>query len=314
MPAFTTYSDLKTALEELGYPLKPISGARIAVLVEGDRTQHLKTLTQTLGGTLDYSSAVLKASSVGAVKYGQFYIFVKPAKRQGSKSAGVENELQLNNSINQIIKDNVEPLHIIFKDEHGNKTFSVDKVESSELMGRFTSGRRKADIILKTSTGKIIPISIKKDNAEMWESADSFYGQTAANYVRRLSALKKVRVKNLGSYYFLEPNFAIPANAQEKRNVIFGSDILEGKGCVVFRTFREQDFSYDGRKSTLTIRVSKIIENVNDIDRKYNVWFLVRNDRTRTMAGIQGLRVLAVPEKRINPNVLRVSANIKDLK
>ena len=63
----------------------------------------------------------------------------------------------------------------------------------------------------------------------------------------------------------------------------------------------------DYKKNTLTITVSSIIRTVADVKGKYNVWFLVRNDRTRkTIENYPGIRVLATYESRINANVLRV--------
>ena len=174
-------------------------------------------------------------------------------------------------------------------------------------MGRDTSGRKKSDVNLKTNSGKIIPISIKKDNAEIWESADSYWGEKAAAYTRRLAMLGKIKLIPFGSVYKIEPTFAVKATTEEKKNTVFGSDLLVLKGAVVSRTFGKEDFQYSGKDGKLTIKCSHIVTSIEDVKGDVDVWFLVRNDSTRTTGGIKGIRVLAVFEKRINKNVLRVT-------
>lgn len=96
---------------------------------------------------------------------------------------------------------------------------------------------------MHTKKGNAYNISVKKDNAEMWESADSLWGQKAAEYVKKLEKKGKITLQQEKTGHFtITPNIAIEATADEARDVVFGSDIL-GQGVVITKTFRESDFN-----------------------------------------------------------------------
>lgn len=64
--------------------------------------------------------------------------------------------------------------------------------------------------------------------------------------------------------------------------------------------------------------MTTIITSLDDIPESHEVWFLLRNDSTRTLAKkIKGLRVLAVFKSRVvgsKKNVVLVNKNGKKLK
>jgi hypothetical protein len=84
-------------------------------------------------------------------------------------------------------------------------------------------------------------------------------------------------------------------------NVVFGSDI-EGKGCIVTETFKTSSFVSSG--DTITINCSHVINKMQDVKGDKEVYFLLRNDKTRkSLKKYPGIRALAVYKKRINKNV-----------
>lgn len=250
-------------------------------------------------------------SSIGhLVVEGKFLITAKPKSRQGSASAGVENEIMLVEEINNAIKDSgVGSVTVQFK--HGADTFKLTNVTSVVRAGADTAGRKKSDVNI-VSKGKPVPISIKKDNAENWESADSYWGATARKFIDYAIENGKAELKKDGNVYKLEPNLAVKANREEKENVVFGSDILKGGGAVIKKTFGREDFKYDAKKNVLTIAVSEVMRDLTDVTGDSDVWFLIRNDRTRlgSQIGYPGLRVLAVYQSRVNQNVVKLTRSV----
>jgi len=296
--------DLEKFLVRYG-KTKKISSKRIAVLTSDNRVDLLKTIVNDIPGA-KYDSTPTGASSAGSVKVESFTILAKPASKQGNKSAGIENEIVMIKSINDIIAENEgDPIDITIK--AGTKKQVIRNVVNCKEMGRDTTGRKKADIILET-TRNDYPISIKKDNAEIWESADSYWHEYAEILIDELVAADRIELRKSGPVYSLSPNFARKASKKEAKEVVFGSDLLVGnRGSVVQKTFSQDDFNMDYDKNMLTIKVSSIIRKPEDVKGDHTVWFLVRNDRTRkSIRDYPGIRVLAVYEKRINPNVLRV--------
>ena len=305
--AISNITNLEAALKRMGYTdLKRINGLRTAILTNDNRVDILENVEQQLmnEGAV-YDRTPLSSASVGLVKLGRFSVLAKPKSAQGAKSAGIDNEIVVIRAINDYIKENGEPLKVTFK--AGGKTFTSANIIECIEMGRDTSGRKKADILLKPKSGSNIPVSIKKDNAETWESADSYYGKKAREIIDGLVAEEKINLElQPGDFYKVSPNIAVSATASEKKEVVFGSDLGNG-GAVITRTFSSRDFVYNGAKSELTINVSSIITTPAEIRGDKDVFFLIRNDKTRNTPSLyKGIRVLAVYKTRINPKVLVV--------
>ena len=319
----TNMTELIRLLDSNGYRhLKRQSGTQLRVLVEGG-TNHRIAICEELAHKFDSIGAKYMPnhndSSIGAVIINNLRINVKPKSRQGSGSAGVENEHYLVKQINDMIEEIGTPsgISILFKGKH-KKQF--DNIVEAKQVGADTKGRKKADIILIDKNKKKYPISLKKDNYDILESSDTYYKKKARRKLDKLIKSGKVKLKTLkektgkrGKYtvYKIEPNFAMRATPQEKKDVLFGSDILAGKGCIVIRTFREGDFTYDGEDNRLTITCT---DSISEPSQTGTVWFLVRNDSTRNKSSKYpknkddmpaGIRILANTESRISRNVLR---------
>lgn len=296
-----TIAELENRLKLIGYnDLKRDSSRTTSILTDKNRVEvleQIEELFQDLGALYDPNKG---SSSIGAVTIGQYTIKARPASKQGSFSAGIQNELIMIKSVEQYTSNG--PINVRITD--GVKSKVYKDIIGIEEVGRDTSGRKKADVNLITKFNKRIPISIKKDNAEMWESADSYWADKAKKIIDSLESKKKIKVERVGNVFKITPNVATLASSEEKKNVVFGSDILRN-GCVVVKTFSPKDFVI--KNDELVINTTKIIDSINDLRDRYEVYFLIRNDSSRKGSKIRpGLRVLAVQSTRINKNVLVV--------
>lgn len=291
--------DLISILKTYGYKeFKIESSSTVSIITDKNRIDVLKDVEKRLKILKAKYDPNKGSSSIGAVVAGDFIIKARPANKQGKKSAGLDNEDAMIEGIKAFTKTG--PITVRITD--GRKKYTYRGVTDIQEVGRDTSGRKKADVRLITKT-KIIPISIKKDNAEMWESADSYWAPIAKKIIDREVANKQAKLIKNGSTYKIVPNIAIKASAKEKNDVVFGSDI-KGNGFVVVKTFSKDDFKLDKNGDILEIRVTKIIDSPEDLTGNSDIYFLIRNDSSRKGSKIApGLRVLAVSGSRINKNV-----------
>lgn len=297
-------------LKAMGYSnFKSMSGVTLAILLDdGSEQARLASMAEVENNLADLGAKWNKqprgSSSIGVIEVGGNTIMVKPASRQGRGSGGLENEDNLRGAVEAVVAESAGPITVKFIG--GGKEYVANNVVGAEDAGSDTKGRKKSDLNLITESGTV-PISVKKDNAAYWESADTYWGKQAGQHIKKLLQSGEIDMIDRGGYYNVAPNFAVRASPEERVAVVFGSDIL-GNGAVVKRTFTPADFSFDAEANTLNVAVSEILIEVSDLDEStMDVWFLVRNDKTRnSVPGYPGIRVLAAYEKRINPNVLRI--------
>jgi hypothetical protein len=295
-----TTDEMENRLKQMGYKnLKRESSRTISILTDENRVKVLENVAKQLEDLNAKYDPDKGASSVGAVVAGIFTIKARPASKQGKKSAGLDNEDAMIDGIKQFTKGG--PMTVKITD--GRKTFTYEDVVDVEEVGRDTTNRKKADVRLVIKDGTKIPISIKKDNAEMWESADSYWAPIAKKIVDNEESKGTISVTKKGAVFYMTPNIAVEASAKEKEAVVFGSDLL-GNGFVVVRTFRSSDFTLTQNGDILEVKVTKIIDKMRDLRGDSNIYFLIRNDSSRKGSKIRpGLRVLAVSATRINKNV-----------
>jgi len=305
---------LKTILkEELfkkleSYGKIKLSGNSFKVLLDDGssaaRIDFLKKLTEAFS---EYDAKIMidnpNFSSVGYVKINNFRVAGKPAKRQGMGSAGLGNEKIFIDSINKAIRDTGGSIDICLVGKNNVKFTAVNVYEAKE-MGRTTAGGAKSDVdLVGENTYKI---SLKQDNAEIWESADSRYG----SFIKKKldSAEKRGKIlfepvmepsgksqkKNQGKPVVrLVPESKIEIPLAEQKSVVFGSDIKKGEGAIVKKTFSLSDFVYEN--NCLYINCSKVFNNITDVIRAgEKPTILLRNDSTRNSRalGIAGIRII----------------------
>jgi len=299
MPA--NIEELQASLKSIGIKdFKKISSNRFSVLTDDNRVMLLEKIAAHFSEYGAVYDPDFGSSSIGMVRIGKFAIGAVPKSKQGKASAGIQNEYTLINMVNSALEDG--PMNLVFKSK--DKDFKIPMAVKAEAVGGDTKNRKKADINIIDVNGNKYPISIKKDNAEIWESADSYWGGQMKEIVDREVAAGNVKLEQhpkVKSVYTLAPNLAVKANRKEIINVVFGSDILPN-GCVIEKTFNGK-YEIDANTESVIIDVNKIITSPSELKGDYEVYFLIRNDSSRKGSQIPGLRVLAVKKSRINRNV-----------
>lgn len=279
-----------------------ISNNRYKLLVPAsERIKYIKDI-QAIEG-FDYNPNI-KGSSLGAITYKKSVFLIKPSGVQGRASAGTENEDVLENEIKKYLELGVK--NIIFKGS--NKTYTIPNVTGITGVGYDVAGGKKADIVITGAAGNY-PISIKKDNAGFWESADTRYKELMNKLVA------KIKNGDFGPELIFKPFIDKLGNEKqginimyndttdtkvsgvlitdlpnkEEESIIFGSD----KAVVIYRTYTENDFNQQG--DNLIITVSKIIENLQDVEEfDLEPILNIRHDSTRSATG--GLRATVQPK------------------
>lgn len=328
-----TTSDIERVLKTFGYKqFKGKTANRIAIVTDEDRASVLQKVAGIFASENgqyipDYTTpSGARISSAGVVLVGkgatQRIVYVKPASKQGKKSAGLGNESNFINGINKYLDEaGLDAFYTInIKFVAPGKTVEVNNVVIAEGAGEDTKGRKKSDVNLVRLGAQPFPISLKKDSAEYWESADTLYGAQAETIVSSLESAGQLIYDRNKQKIFEDAagkgftGLAVNLTNAEKTNFVFGSDLL-GSGIVVKGTYASAtspQFSFNKETGTLTVKASKIYQSLDDINRSDEEPFiLIRKDSTRT-AGLNknkqysGLRVLAAYKKRVSSGSVKM--------
>ena len=186
----------KKELAKLGYKdedIVPITKSKIKLLVPAkERMNVINTLVSKLKYTWDKD---IKGSSIGGVVAKDGTIIIpKPKEKQGGGSAGLGNESFLANKIKETVEEVGGPITVVVKGDNG-KSIRFNGVTDAEEAGRDTSGNKKSDIRLIAGSKVVGNLSLKQENASMWESADKRYKELMLKLVNKL---KTKPYKNLG--------------------------------------------------------------------------------------------------------------------
>tara|TARA_R110000851_G_scaffold17372_2_gene55181 strand:+ start:1030 stop:1995 length:966 start_codon:yes stop_codon:yes gene_type:complete len=273
-----------------------------------DRINVMQRITDKLPGAVwdkNFSN-----SSVGAIRYCGGTIRVRPKGNSGANSAGLDNEQTFVNEINNAIATACQPISIVFKGNNG-VDWNMHGVTSCTGVGADTSGRKKADVVLHTDSG-LKRVSLKKGNAEYWESADTYFGRQADSIITALVNIDELELFPLGKtnsagdeFVKLSCEVAVDATPDEVIDIVFGNDLLGPDGAILKQTFSPDDFQLD--HTSLTVKCSVVITGVTDIPEHMYPYFLVRNDssRGRPKYMYPGIRATAIYKKRINNTTIR---------
>ena len=324
-----TTAQLEQILRKNGFSsFKKATNTRLAVLVDGSqqsRVNALNKIAEVLGGKYspDYRTPIVQGrggsvvSSIGVVEVDDKLVFVKPRSSQGNQSAGIGNEMSFVNSINQYLEQGkggaFYNISLELYDSSGKK-FIIREVFYAVSAGSDTAGRKKSDVNLITSGGTI-PLSLKKGNAEYWESADTLWGKNASVVLEHLNStgIVKTKISSAGLTFFENgvSGVAIEASQQEKINFVFGSDLL-GTGAIVKKTFNPGDFSFDEKLLHLKIRCDHVYTTLQELESSNeDVYLLIRRDSTRkSIPNYPGLRVLATYKSRVSGGVKKVDRTL----
>jgi len=308
-----TKHDVEQTLRKAGYEDFKINGNKINVLVQiPDGAKKAEFRDDILQEVL----AVLKKayphdgveysmdkgiSSLGGIIFanGPVKVVIKDSGGQGDNSAGIANEIELA-SIIQSVVEKYGSANVTFVDPRGKK-MTIKNCINVNVAGRDTGNRKKADVVLQSPKG-FLPISIKKLNADMWESADNLFGQRARSILDKLVKEGHIKLNKIGeskkkngivSVYELSKEIVIEPTEEEALNAIFGSD-LNPKGGIVIQTFKPEHFVQDG--PTVTVDCHAVITSSADIPESHLMVWQLRNDsgRNSESLGIAGIRPLGV--------------------
>lgn len=286
-------------LKKLGYKdedIIPLTKSKDKIKLLVPAKQRQSTIDQLVKSGYKWDKNIKGSSIGGLVAKDGTVIIPKPKEKQGGGSAGLGNESFLANKVNSTIEELGGPITVVFKSK--TKTVKYNKVTKAEEAGRETTGNRKSDIRLYSGDTVVANLSLKQENASMWESADKRYKDLMTKLVNRL--INKP-YKNLGLaqtdkediYRLYNPQtdeeyggiIITGLDKADLNSIVFGSDTP--KTVVVKETFDESDFSLDG--NTLTVNVHDLLTDIKDIEgTKYEPILVVRHDSTRTATG--GLR------------------------
>ena len=302
--------DIESVLKKAGYGDLKVSGNKIGVLVQipdGEKKDQFRSaILQEILGLMKQSfpqsqpslSMDPRLSSIGGIEFvdSPVKILVKDSGIQGDQSAGVANEIEMASLLQSVI-DRYGSVNVTFVDPRG-KTLVINDCNSVDVAGLDTGGRKKADVVLQ-SPERSLPISIKKLNAEAWESADNLFGKKARGIIDKLVKDKQVKLQKLektrnGSpVYALSKEIVVEPTEEEAMNAIFGSD-LNPRGGVVIQTFKPEHFVQTGQD--VTIEAHAVIASKADIPESHLMVWLLRNDSNRnsTSLGLPGIRIMGV--------------------
>jgi|Laugresbdmm110dd_1035094.scaffolds.fasta_scaffold22883_3 hypothetical protein len=314
-----TIGEIELKLRKLGYTnFKNKTSNRISIVVDGDRSAVLRKVAEIFKdqGAIynpNYQTPVVNGrggnqlSSVGVVKIGDKIVFTRPLSKQGNKSAGVASEISFVNGVNKYLDTGYGAFHTITVIFNGSgRTIVVDNVLIAEYVGSKTSDGKKSDVNLIRLNAPTFKISLKKSNAQIWESARSSYGFKASSIMDSLEKSGDIKLIRTGTQVKFGPGItgvAIPTSDSEKTDFIFGSDIL-GNGAVVKQTFLgDNHFIWNEEKLILTVNCLKLYDSLSQI--KYSnedPFILIRTGSDRSLDGSEyykGLRVQAVYKSRL---------------
>ena len=300
--------DIESVLKKAGYGDLKVSGNKIGVLVQipdGEKKelfrseilkQILVLMKQNFPKSRPNLSMDARLSSIGGIEFvdSPVKILVKDSGGQGDQSAGVANEIQMASLLQSVI-DRYGSVNVTFVDPRG-KTLTINDCNAVDVAGRDTGGRKKADVVLQ-SPERSLPISIKKLNAEAWESADNLFGKKARGIIDQLVKDKQVKLNKLektrdgAPVFALSKEIVIEPTEEETMSAIFGSD-LNPKGGIIIQTFEPEHFVQTGQD--VTIEAHAVIASKADIPESHLMVWLLRNDpgRNSTALGIPGIRVM----------------------
>ena len=303
---------IKAALNKAGIDDEHIKedGNKLFVLVEvpegqaknAYRIQVMDKILASLQQQLPTANAkhvqTSKLGSLGGIMFDNspIGIGVKDTSVQGAGSSGKLNEENLRSML-QILIQEYGSVNVTFVDKRGKKIGikNCNKVDDASMN---VQGRQKADLILSSTTGKSLPISLKKIDADMWESADSLFGKRAKEILMKLQKEGSINMQKLkdadGEYYRLPKEIVVEPTAQEAMDAVFGADLLK-KGAVVVQTFKDEHFRLE--ENNLIIQCEYIITSKEDIPESHLMVWLIRNNRARNNP-LPGLRTLGVTLSR----------------
>lgn len=233
----------------------------------------------------------------------------------GVGSAGLDNEAIFVDSINAST-----PINVTITPSSGPTLNYPNIVEASGVGKEGESKGWKADAHLKDASGKIYPVSIKKDGSFRWSSAMRTHGDIFNLILQKadrgeIPGLElKVDQENPRVLNMINPEnnknygrvFIKNAPRLDIENLAFGPDNAD----VVQRTFTANDFKVEG--DTLDITSTKNYKEVGDFkEEDYPILQLERNASKATKT--QGLTGRGITIRTVPASAMKTGARANNL-
>lgn len=287
-----TIDNLSSVLMDLGFQeLKKISGRTLGVLVDGaKRLDALQKIEENIEDAY-WDKSPSSSSSLGGIRLGRFRIYVKPKNRQGLQSAGLQNEMFLVNTVNECLSYHTK-LDIEFS--NGTESYSMNKITQCYDVGRSLPKGSKADVVFSDDQVNY-SVSLKQSNAEYWSKAERDFGEHGMGML--YDSLKNgIELKKYDTYYKVNPGIAWKVPDEYIRPLVFGDD----DATVIKSTFDKNSVEYQQNIGKISIKVDDIIMDEKGFKEKDNMYFLLRNDKSRRSKKLlPGLTLSAVSESRV---------------
>jgi len=293
-------------------------GLNFHVLVPRPERQKYVDDIEKLDGFI-YNPSPSSFSSLGYLTYGDVKIAIKPSGAQGKGSAGLGNEDIFVTNVNKYLENG--PLNIIITD--GERSIEWVDVDSAKGTGTSVTSYSKSDVNFYNGDNDLGGVSLKKNNAIYWESADVRFKDEVNNLLDAILTGKlgdKISYKPLidkrGNedpiiirMWNKETDEKIPGIVVtdlpeiDTYQAIFGND----KVPVAMGTWKDSDFSLQG--DDLVIEASKVYEDIEDVKEDGAMPVLnIRHDMTKR--NTRGLRALLQTEKSLYRDGKLVGKNI----
>jgi len=269
------------------------------------RKDTLLKIAQVLkaGAPMSKPSVTALGDKVGNVIFGDgspIKIYVKDRAGKGGNSRGKPNEENLRSML-QILIMEYETINVTFVDPRGKK-ISIKNCNEVQDASMNVADRQKADLILTSTKGNSLPISLKQITADSWESGDTLFGPRARVIVDKLVKKglvqlipigTKEKAKRVVQYYKLSKEIVVEPSEEDAINAIFGNDLLP-KGGIAIQTFKDEHFEVN--ENNVTIQCDYVITKKSDIPESHLMVWNIRNGSDRgsedSGIGIPGIRVL----------------------
>lgn len=260
-------------------------------------------------------------------------IYIKPASMQGQNSSGTCGEYAFVDILDYMLDkieelDELDNLTVTFKGK--NKSISYNNIVSVYHVGQMTKGRKKADVMLEDDKGRKIPISLKQEDSQEWESSESLLGKSAGELLRNVLKDPKSGVKlekRKDGQYHLKPEVSIKLGKKLTNDVMFGSDIQKDGGAIVVKSFsgweveckkndwKGADFVWNPEKNEITINCLLVANKVSDIPEYAKPYLIIRNASARPAnwfeKGARGIRPSVYYSARLSKNTYVVKGELK---
>jgi hypothetical protein len=193
---------------------------------------------------------------------------------QSGGGAGVSNEKELVDSINNFVEENGGPIDVKFIDKE-NKEINIPNVTKAAGMG--TTGSKKGlkgDVTLSTQNGEQ-NISVKKDGPYWWSSERKKFNDLLNKFIESgkegkiAKLILKPNIFNPKIFDMTDPEderkygrifiLNYPGVEENLENITFGPD----KAKIVQRSFASTDYSF--QNGVLTIKTTRNMNDVNDL-------------------------------------------------